>query len=164
MHTIIFEKTLELRKNKNKLEEKLNIELNIKGKKVTLKGESLDEYEATLVLDAINFGFSAQKALLIKEQGMLFRIINIKKFTQKKNLEQVRSRAIGKQGKTKKTIEHLTNSHIVIKENEIGIIGAPESINSLITALTSLIRGKKQSTTYAFLEKQRSLAKERDFY
>ena len=42
MHTIIFEKTLELRKNKEKLEEKLNVKINIKGKKVTIEGDSLD--------------------------------------------------------------------------------------------------------------------------
>lgn len=164
MHTIIFNKTLELAKNREKLEKKLNVKIEIQGKKVTIEGSALDEYEASIILDAINFGFSAKKALLIKEQNMIFRIIKMKDFTKKKNLEQVRSRAIGKHGKTKKTIENITGSNIIIKDNEIGIISGPESINTLITGVTALIRGKKQSTTYSFLEKQRSLAKERDFY
>ncbi len=157
MQTLYFQKTSELKRNLTLLEKKLNIKLMIKGKKVVVHSENpIDEYEASQVLDAINFGFSARKALLIKEQEMQFRIINIKNFTKKKNLKQVRARVIGTKGKTKKTIEHITNCHLVIKNNEIGLIGSPESIEELITALANLIRGSKQSNTYRYLEKTKS--------
>ena len=150
---IAFERTSEVKKTKKELEKNLDVEIDIKGKKVVAKGQPLNEYEATKVLDAINFGFSAKKALSLKEENVVFRILNIKKFTKKKNLKVVRARIIGKQGKTKKTIENISNAHIIIKDNEIGIIAQADSIEDIVTALTSLIRGTKQSNTYRYLEK-----------
>ena len=160
MQTLYFPKTSELRRTETELEKKLNVKITIKGKKVTISSSNeLDEYEASIILEAINFGFSIQKALLIKEQEMLFRIINIKDFTRKKNLREVRARIIGRQGKTRKTIERILNCHIVIKNNEIGIICETESIEELITAITNLIRGTKQSNTYRYLEGTRTRQK-----
>src|SRR3989338_2312506 len=101
MQTIYFKKLNELRKNKSQLEKKLNTKITLKGRQVTLTSKNpLEEYEASIIFDAMNFGFSAKKALLIKEQEMLFRIINIKHFTRKRNLNEVRARIIGTKGKT----------------------------------------------------------------
>ena len=115
----------------------------------------MDEYEASLVLDAINFGFSAKKALSLKSENLLFRILNIKKITRKKNLRDVRARVIGREGKTRKTIEGITNSEVLIKDNEIGIIGEAECIEHSIQAITSLIKGSKQANVYARLEREK---------
>ena len=154
MQTIYFKKLNELRKNKSQLEKKLNTKITLKGRQVTLTSKNpLEEYEASIIFDAMNFGFSAKKALLIKEQEMLFRIINIKHFTRKKNLNEVRARIIGTKGKTKRTIENISNCHILIKDNEVGIIGNAEDIEEIITGVTNLIRGTKQSNTYRYLEK-----------
>lgn len=153
MKILIFDKTTELRKNKAELEEKLNIKITTLGKKVTIIGAPIDEYEASLVLDAINLGFSAKKALQLKDESKIFRVLNIKNLTRKKNLQNVRARIIGKEGKTKRTIENITNSDIVIKDNEIGIIADAESIEDTITGISNLIRGTKEANTYRYLEK-----------
>ncbi len=153
MQTIIFQNLKELKRAKSELEKKLNIEIKIQAKKVKIIGNSLEEYEASIVLDAISFGFSAKKALALKEESKIFRILNIKDFTRKKNLKEVRARIIGKEGKTKRTIENIAECDIIIKDNEIGIIGDAESIEELITAISSLIRGTKQSNTYRYLER-----------
>ena len=153
MHTIFFEKTSELKRTKEELEKKLEVKITIQGRKVTFSGDSLQEYEASIILDAISFGFSAKKALFLKDENMIFRIINIKTFTRKKNLREVRARVIGKEGKTKKTIENISNCHLIIKDKEIGVICSSESIEKLTTALSSLVRGAKQANTYRFLEK-----------
>lgn len=162
MEILIFDKTTELRKNKTELEEKLDIKITILGRKVTITGAPIDEYEASLVLDAINLGFSARKALQLKDESKIFRVLNIKNLTKKKNLQSVRARIIGKEGKTKRTIENITNSDIVIKDNEIGIITDAESIEDIITGISNLIRGTKESNTYRYLEKINTKRKSRN--
>ena len=153
MENITLEKTKELIRAKKELESKLNVKLIIKGKRVEINGNSLDEYEASMVVEAIGFGFPADVALLVKEEDFMFRKIHIKDFTRRKNLEEVRSRIIGTHGKTKKTIEQISDTNIIIKDNEIGIIGNTESIEYAITAITNIIKGSKQSNAYGYLEK-----------
>jgi ribosomal RNA assembly protein len=153
MQTIHFKNTAEIRRALSILEKKLKIKISIKGKSVSFEGTALNEYEASLVLDAINLGFSSKKALQLTDEDYIFRRIFIKDFSNKKNLKEVKARIIGTKGRTKKTIENISNCDIVIHNNEIGIIGSAESIEDLITAITSLIRGTKQSNTYKYLEK-----------
>ncbi|MDO8508797.1 MAG: hypothetical protein Q7S27_03880 [Nanoarchaeota archaeon] len=153
MQSILFENTAEIRRNKDLLEEKLNVKISFQGKRVTIEGPSLEEYEASIVLDAIKAGFSAIKALSLKEDTKIFRVINIKSMTKKKNLELVRARLIGTQGRTKRTIEDITGCDIVIKDNDIGIIADAELIEEVVTAISNLARGTKQANTYRYLEK-----------
>lgn len=163
METLIFERTGELKRNLAQLEEKLGVKITIKGKKVSIRGPALDEYEASLVLEAINFGFPSEKSLLLKNEDVIFRRINIRSFTRRKNLEDIRSRIIGKYGTTKRTIEEVSDCYIVIKENNIGIIGSVEDIDNILTALTNLIRGSKQANIYKYLERMNTAKKEQRF-
>ena len=160
MDTLFLENTKEVRKEIVKLEKKLNVKISILSKRVIIEGNPLDEYEARIVLEAISFGFPAQIALSLKEEDILFRTLPIKHFTRRKNMEIVRGRLIGTHGKTKQTIENLSNSRIIIKGNTVGIIGPAEEMDEVTTAFTNLIRGSKQSNVYKYLEKIKSLRKE----
>ena len=153
MQIIYFIKILELKRAKSELEKALGVRIEIAGRKVVVRGEPLNEYDASFIFEAINFGFSAQKALSLRDENMVFRIVNIKQFTRKKNLREVRARLIGTRGRTKKTIENISNSNIVINDNDIGVIARADEIEEIITAITSLIRGAKQANTYRFLER-----------
>jgi len=153
MEIIYCENIPEIKRQKEFLEDKLKVKIKIIGKKITIQGEGIDEYECCLVLDAINFGFPAKIAALIKEEDIIFEKINIKDFTRRKDLSTVRSRLIGTHGKTKKTLEAISNSKIIIKDNSVGIIGPAESIEYITTALTNLIRGTKQTNIYKYLER-----------
>ena len=153
METIYFKNTKEIKKAKEEIEKNLNVTITLVGKKALIEGASLNEYEAWNILDAISFGFSAKKALQLKESELSFKKINIKDFTRRKNMYDVRARIIGKEGKVKRTIEDLSDCEMIIKDNMIGIIGYAESIDIVITALTNLIRGSKVSNVYNFLEK-----------
>ncbi len=162
METLFFEKTSEIRKNLKDLENELEVKLSLKGKKLEVEGNtSFAEYEALRILEAIQFGFSAKKALLLKEEDTIFRIIPIKHFTRRKDMNEVRGRVIGKYGKTKHTIEEISGCDLFIKEdtNQVGIIGDAESIDEATTALTNLIKGSKQANVYRFLEKINTIRK-----
>lgn len=162
METIFVDKTAELKKTKNDLEKKLNVKITIDGKKVTIDGSAADEFDAKEVISAIGFGFSAPKALQIKSGEFFFRKINIKKFTRRKDLRDVRARLIGTEGKTKRTIENLSNCSIVISGNSVGIICSAESMEAELTAIENLIRGSKQANVYRYLEKMNAIKKEQE--
>jgi ribosomal RNA assembly protein len=160
METLFFKKTREIRKEKTDLEKKLNIIITIKGNSVSFEGSSINEYEALRVLEAMQTGFSAKKAILLLDEDIIFKKINIKNFTRRKDMDEVRSRIIGKDGKTKRTIEEISNCYINVEDDStIGIIGPAESIEEATTAITNLIKGSKQANVYRFLEKINTIKK-----
>lgn len=153
MKKIISDKIARILKAKKELEKKLNVKITNRGKEIFIEGKPEDEYIAEKVLDALNFGFPFSAAILIKEEDYLFEKLNIKELTNRKDLERVRGRLIGKKGKTLKTLSDLTKCFFELKDNEIGIIGDPEYIQNAQEACTSIIKGSKQSNVYAHLEK-----------
>jgi len=153
MENFYFRNTKEIRNEKEALEKKLKIAIKIKGKQVSIEGPAVNEYEASMIIKAMEFGFSARKALLLQNENMIFRKISIKDFTRKKNLKEVRGRIIGKEGKTKRTIENISDCDIEVYDNELGVICQAEEIEEVTTAITNLIRGTKQANVYSFLEK-----------
>jgi len=153
MEKIICEKIARITKNRKKLEEKLNVKIENRGKEVFITGNPEDEYIALKVVEALEFGFPFSTALLIQEEDCLFEILNIKDHTTRKDLKTVRARIIGKDGKTLRTLSELTKCHFELKENRLGIIGDPEYIRNAQEAATLLIRGSKQANVYSFLEK-----------
>ncbi|MEI6731505.1 MAG: hypothetical protein WCK90_02370 [archaeon] len=153
METIILEKTKELKINKKKIEEKLGVKITIQGRKVTFEGDPMNEYEASIILDALGLGFTAEKALLLTDADIQFKKVNIKSFTRRKKIKDVRARVIGREGKTKRTMETIGNCDIVINGNTVGIIGPVASIDEAVTALTNLIRGSKEANVYNFMER-----------
>ncbi len=153
MRTLILDRIKEIKINLRKLEDSLNVKLSLKGNKLTISGSELEEYDAERIINAINFGFSTVKALTLKDPEIVFRILHIKDFTRRKDLKEVRARLIGRFGKTKETIENISNTDIVIHDNEVGVLGSAESIEDAITALKNLIKGSKQANVYRYLEK-----------
>ena len=153
MKTLIIEKLPRILKNKKQLEKLLNVKITNRGKEVSINGKPEDEYTAEKIIDALNFGFPFSNALLIKEQGATFEIINIKDHTKRKDLKRIRARIIGTKGKTLKTLHDLTKCCFELKDNYIGIIGEPEYIENAQQAVISIIKGAKQSNVYNFLEK-----------
>lgn len=155
MKTILSEKLPRIIKNKRRLQEKLNLKITNRGKEVKIEGTPEDEYTGEKVIDALNFGFIFSTAMLIKEAGFVFEILNIKNYTKRHDLQRVRARIIGTQGKTLKTLSDLTQCHFEIKDNFIGIIGSPEHIENAQNAIISIVQGSKQTNVYCFLEKHR---------
>ena len=153
MEVLICEKIQRIIKNREKLEALLAVKIENRGKEVKLIGEPEDEYVASKVIGALEFGFPFSIALLIKDEDMMFEVLNIKDYTHRKDLSQIRARIIGKNGKTLKILNDLTKCNFELKLNQVGIIGDVEYIKNAQEALVSLIRGSKQANVYSFLEK-----------
>ncbi len=153
MKTLLSQKYSRIIQGKKKLEQVLKIKITNRGKELTINGKPEDEFVAEKVIDAINFGFKISDALTIKTQGNYFETLNIKNYSKSSNLERVRSRLIGKNGRCINTLRNLSNCFIDLNENKIGIIGPPEFIQITNQSIIQILQGTKQSHAYAFLEK-----------
>jgi ribosomal RNA assembly protein len=155
MRKIILDKIIRIVKAKKILEKELDVKFTFQGRELTIVGNAEKEYSAEKVVEALNFGFTMEAALMIKEEELIFEILNIKDYTKRNDLERIRGRIIGTGGKTKKTLINLTECFIEIKENKVGIIGHPENMENATQAIVSLIKGAKQANVYAYLEHHR---------
>ena len=131
----------------------VNIKIKNRGRTIQLDGEAENEYLASQVLEAINLGFSVDKALLLKEDENLLQILNIKDITKRNDMRLVRARLIGTHGKTKENLSSLTECEISLKDNRVGIIGNIRCIDEARIGVTSLIQGSKIGNVYTRLER-----------
>ncbi len=153
MRIIISEDNKKISKYKKKLEAQLNVKVFAKEKEIFVVGNAEDEFIAEKVVEALLFGFPLEVALLIKNEDFLFQILNIKEYTHRKDLETIRARIIGKEGRTLRTLAQLTDCHFELKGNNLGIIGAADYIKNSQEAAIAIIQGSKQANVYNFLEK-----------
>jgi len=121
---------------------------------ISLRGSELNEYLVEKVIQAIDFGFRVDDALLLMNDDFVLEFIEVKEHTRRKNLKEVRARIIGTGGKARKTIENLTGSEIVIHNNTVGVIVDSVHLDSVVQGIESLIQGAKHGNVFAYLEKQ----------
>ena len=152
-----------IKQKKRFLENKLKVKLEIISGKIILKGDALSKYEALNVLRAIGKGFPIETGLLLLDENYVFEIINIKALSPRKDLSQVRARIIGRKGKTLKILEELADCNIVLKDNQVYIIGLADNIKNALNGIRKLIQGSRQSSTYSYLERQRKIPEPLDF-
>jgi len=148
--------------NKKRIESELKVKITNKGKIIFINGKAEGEFTAVQVISAVNLGFSVERALLLKDEKMLFQTLNIKEITKRHNLDEIRGRIIGTKGRTLKTLNKLTNCAISLKDNQIGIIGNAEEIEDAIQALTSLVQGSRQGNVYGRLEREKKQKRMRE--
>ena len=136
------------------IENKIKIKISFQKNQITIKGSELNEYLVEQIVRAVDFGFNAEDALLLKNEDFVLEFIGVKEHTPRKNLKEVRARLIGTGGKARKTIENLTGAVIVIHNNKVGVIVDSEHLDSIVQAIISLIQGAKHGNVFAYLEKQ----------
>jgi ribosomal RNA assembly protein len=153
MKKILSEKPLRIIKAKEDLKKITGVNIDNRGKEIYLEGKPEDEFIAEKIVDALDFGFPFSSAIMIKQDNFHFEILDIKDYTPRKDLETIRGRIIGKDGKTLKTLTALSNCFFEINGNRVGIIGPAEIIKNARESVISLIRGSKQANVYRALEK-----------
>ncbi len=152
---------------KKHIESATNIKLKIDSKEgdVFLEGEdALGIYSAREVIKAIGRGFNPEIALLLLKQDYMFEMLNMLDYIKSKNsMIRLKGRVIGAEGRSRKTIEELTETYISVYGKTIGIIGFSENVAMAKKAVESLLSGSPHSSVYKWLEKRRSNMKRKDF-
>lgn len=159
MQIIYSESISKIKKNKKLLEKELNVKLSFTGKNGVVEGNAVAEYLTIKIIEAMNLGFTAKEALLLKDEHFLFEIISIKDHTKRRDLERIRGRLIGTKGKTKNQLQELSNCFVSIHDSKIGIIGEIKDMEIARQAVISLIKGSKESQIFGFLEREKAKEK-----
>ncbi len=146
---------------KRYLEERCKISLEIDSESgvvtINQKGDPLDAMKAMDVLRAIARGFSPERAFALLDDDMLMLdVLDLSNLAATKNdMIRIKGRIIGKEGKTRETMESLTGAKISVYGKTVSTIGYPEQIKVVRTALEMLIDGAPHGNVYSFLEKKR---------
>jgi ribosomal RNA assembly protein len=145
---------------KRKIEEMAKAKIKIDSK----EGEVIiDEHEAEDpllclkaedVIRAIGRGFSPEHAIRIFKEEIDFYIFDIHDYVGKKetHVRRLKSRIIGRNGKTKRVIENLTGADISVYGHTVSIIADFEIMDITKKAVDMLLSGSKHSTVYRYVE------------
>ena len=154
MRNVLVQNMNKVKKAVPAIENRVKVRIGFGRGQVTVKGSELNEYLVEKVIQAIDFGFCVDDALLLMNDAFVLEFIEVKEHTRRKNLKDVRARLIGTRGKAKKTIENLTGSVIVIQGNRVGVIVDADHLDAVVQAIESLAQGAKHGNVFARLEKQ----------
>ena len=144
---------------KKSLEEDSNCEIMVDSKEgdVSLIGnDSIKLFSLKEVIRAIARGFNPETAKLLLRQDYSLEIINLNEFNEHKNHQQrLKGRVIGRNGRSRSTIEEMTGSYISIYGKTIAIIGSITEVPIAKKAVESLLMGSMHASVYKWLEKQK---------
>ncbi len=151
---------------KKEIEESTKTKLDIDSKEgdIFVSGEdALGLYTAREIIKAIGRGFNPDLAKLLLKSDYIFEVVDLSEFVKSKEaMLRLKGRVIGKEGKSRKVIEELTECNISVFGKTISIIGLPESVANARQAVESLLRGSTHANVYKWLEKRRRDLKRRE--
>ena len=152
-------------KVKHDIEERLQVKLDIEseagGVGIILDENSTDPsllLRAKDVVTAVGRGFSPDQAFrLIRNEENIFDLIDLRVIfgNSDSDMRRIKSRIIGMNGKTRHTIEELTEADMVVYGHTVGLIGTFEQVDTARNAVQMIIQGSEHHTVYNFLQKKR---------
>jgi ribosomal RNA assembly protein len=146
-------------KIKKEIEDNIDIKLEVDSMEgdVFIRGENaLDLYTAREVVMAIGRGFNPEIAQLLLKGDYVFETISLSGYSKiKTHLKRYKGRVIGSEGKTRKLIEELTETHLSIYGKTISMIGESENVMVARKAIEQLLKGSMHSSVYRWLERKR---------
>jgi ribosomal RNA assembly protein len=145
--------------DKKQIEQKTHTKIQItKDGEVTISSEeSLNAWNCRQIIKAIGRGFSPDAALLLTDENFALEIIELKEWVGKNEnaMKRLKGRVIGEAGKSKTTIEDLTETYISIYGKTISIIGEAAKILAAKKAIEMLLDGSRHATVFRLLETER---------
>jgi len=152
---------------KKLLETKTSTTITIDSKEGAVKVEGLDENTVPLLravetINAINRGFSPERAFeLLDDEDLLLDMIDLSGLADNpRQLDRLRGRIIGKDGRAREQIEDMTDVEISVFGKTIALIGYPEQLKVARTAIDMLIEGVPHENVFAFLDKKKKESKQ----
>jgi ribosomal RNA assembly protein len=114
-------------------------------------------FKAQNIITAVGRGFSPEKAFKLLNDDVFLHVVDLREVIgkSKSDLERLKGRLIGKEGKTRKIIEETTNANISIYGHTVSIIGKVEELEVAKEAISKLLSGYQHKTVYNFLGKRR---------
>jgi ribosomal RNA assembly protein len=150
---------------KERIEKQLGIEISVDSETgnvtLTLSPTAEDPsvlFRAKEVVTAIARGFAPDRAFkLIRDNEALLEVVNLREIFGKSpsELERVKGRIIGQQGKTRRTIEELTDAEVSVYGHTVSIIADAEEMDIAREAIEMLLQGRQHNSVYRFLQRKR---------
>lgn len=150
---------------KEDIEKRLSIELTIDSETgdvtITLAREDADPsllFRAKEVVTAIGRGFSPDRAYrLIQDEDAVLEVIDLREIFGRSpsDLQRIKGRIIGQEGKTRRIIEELTEADVSVHGHTVSIIANMDQMEIAREAIQMLVRGSLHSTVYRFLHRKR---------
>ena len=158
-------------KVKETIEKKVSVNLEIDSETgditVNLNKDVTDPsllFKARDAVLAIGRGFSPGRAYkLFEDEDCMLTIIDLREVfgRSQSDIKRTKGRIIGKEGKTRKIIEELTDATVSVYGYTISIIGGLEEAETAREAISMLIKGSQHATVYRYLQRKRTELKKR---
>jgi ribosomal RNA assembly protein len=152
---------------KKELEAKTHTTISVDSKEGLVKVESSEENTVSLlraveIINAINRGFSPERAFeMIEDEDLLLDVIDLSGMAENpRQLDRLRGRIIGKDGRAREQIEDMTDVELSVFGKTIALIGYPEQLKTARAAIDMLIEGVPHENVFAFLDKKKKEAKQ----
>jgi len=150
---------------KGNVEKQLSVELQIDSETgnvtITLSPTAEDPsvlFRAKEVITAIGRGFSPDRASrLLQNDDTILLVIDLRDIVgrSQSDMKRLKGRIIGKEGKTRRIIEELTDASVSVHGHTISIIGDMDQAEAAREAIQMFIKGSQHRTVYRFLQKKR---------
>ena len=149
---------------KRRIEETLNITIEVDtetGQTHVLSKDTTEDplavWKGRDIVKAIARGFSPKKAQRLLDDDTTLEVIDLEDYFGKSenSLKRVKGRIIGKNGMTRKVIEHMTGVYLSVYGRTVSLIGEFEDVMEAKRAVEMLMHGSMHSTVYKFLERSR---------
>lgn len=151
---------------KENIEKRLNVELTIDSETgdvtITLNSDAQDPstlFRAKEVVTAIGRGFSPDRSSrLIRDEDAMLEVIDLREMFGRSlsELQRVKGRIIGQEGKTRRIIEELTEADVSVHGHTVSIIANVNQMDTAKEAIQMLLQGSQHSKVYRFLQRKRS--------
>jgi len=150
---------------KKELEEKTGTVISIDSQEgiVRVEGEDAVPFlRAVEVIQAVNRGFSPERAFrLLDDEDLLLEVIDLSGLADSpRQMDRLRGRIIGRDGRAREQIEHMTHTQISVIGKTIALIGLPEQMKVARAAIDMLLEGSPHEAVFSYLEKKRQDAKQ----
>jgi ribosomal RNA assembly protein len=152
---------------KKELEKKTRTTRTIDSKEGLVKVEGSEEdtillLRAVEVINAVNRGFSPERAFeMIEDEDLLLEVIDLGTMADgPRQLDRLRGRIIGKDGRAREQIEDMTDVEISVFGKTVALIGYPEQLRTARAAIDMLIEGVPHENVFAFLDRKKKEARQ----
>lgn len=151
---------------KEQLEQETKTKIKVDSKEgdiIIVGNDAISLFAVREVIRAIGRGFSPETAHLLLKSDYCFELISLNEIAKSKNdMLRLKGRIIGAEGKSRKTMEALTECYMCVYGKTVCLIGEPESVAVARRAVENLIKGSPHSSVYRWLEKKRRELKRRE--